>query len=589
MDPAFIPIVATTILGMGIGTLTAWLILRNRISSAKNEVRAESNAEIARANERSSWLGSELARERETIRQQGIQLAGTQTQLNRAIEESGKLGARADRVPLLEGQLSALQSSLQDTTNRCSALAEQSLRIPTLEQALETAGAQVQQLAEQVAELRENLSSSMSKLTAEQQRASRLETQLSELTETYRHVIAAKETLSAQVAELTTSLSAEQEKSSEKLALLDKAKERFSDAFKTLANDILEEKSARFTEQNKTNITQILQPLNLNIDEFKKKVEQVYVEESKDRSALKTQVLQLMDLSERVSDDAKNLAEALKGSSKTQGNWGEMILERVLEASGLRKGHEYELRETYYHEDGSRRQPDVVIQLPEDRQLVVDAKVSLTDYERYVNASDDIERDGALEAHVGSVRRHIKELSEKDYHMLYGLKSLDLVVMFVPLEPAFAAAIAADGSLWEEGLRRNVLLVSPSSLLFVLRTVAYLWRQEAQARNVKEIARCGADLYDKFVGFVEDLKGLGRQLQKTQLCHENVSKKLFEGKGHLISRAEKLRQLGVAPKKILAPELLEKALEEPITIDGPTDQDAVTVENEGQSVPVPKE
>jgi DNA recombination protein RmuC len=462
-----------------------------------------------------------------------------QRRLDGALEESARLTERARRVPSLEEEISSLQVNLREQTSRCSASTEQASRIPELETTC-------QKLAD------------------------------------------ARTTLATEVAKLTTALAAERERNPEKLALLDEAKLKLSDAFKSLANDILEEKSSRFTEQNKTNISHILEPLNLKIEEFKTKVEQVYVQDSNDRTALKTQVTQLMSLSEKVSDDARNLADALKGSSKTQGNWGELILEHVLEASGLRKGHEYELRETYHYEDGTRGQPDVVILLPEDRQLVVDAKVSLTDYERYASTSVDTERQAALQSHVGSVRRHIKELSEKDYHTLYGLRSLDLVVMFVPLEPAFAAAIAADSSLWDEGLRRNVLLVSPSSLLFVLRTVAYLWRQEAQARNVQEIARCGADLYDKFVGFVEDLKGLGRQLQKAQLCYENASKKLSVGKGNLISRADKLKELGVAPKKVLPPELVEVALEEPITIYAAVDESVEPAENEGPSVPTPK-
>jgi DNA recombination protein RmuC len=441
----------------------------------------------------------------------------SQNQLNAAQAECAQFRERANRVPALENQVASLQSRLQEETNRSATLAAQCSRIPGLETSLETA-------------------------------------------------LSAKEQLTAHVAKLTTALSAERDRGVENLALLDKAREQLSDAFKSLANDILEEKSSRFTEQNRTNIGQILGPLTTKIQEFQAKVELVHEQDSTDRTTLKEQVRQLMSLSERVSDDAKNLADALKGSSKTQGNWGELILESVLEASGLRKGHEYELRETYRYEDGSRGQPDVVIRLPEDRQLVIDAKVSLTDYERYANAASDTGHQAALESHVASVRRHIKELSEKDYHTLYELNSLDLVVMFVPIEPAFAVAIAEDSGLWEEALRRNVLLVSPSSLLFVLRTVAYLWRQEAQARNVQEIARCGADLYDKFVGFVADLKGLGHQLQKADACYENAFNKLHDGKGNLVSRAERLRKLGVAPKKSLPPELVEAAIEEPLII-----------------------
>ncbi len=527
MDPQsvqFIPAAVALVLGLIIGAGLTWSLLRSRAQAARDGVRGESQAEISLLNQRLSSVNEELGRERVKLGASETSLAERQNQLGAARVECAQLRERADRVQALENQVSSLQSLLQEEARRSATLAEQSSRIPRLEKSLETAALQSGQLNGQVADLR------------------------------------------VEVAELTTDLSKERDRGAENLALLDQAREKLSDAFKSLANEILEEKSSRFTEQNKTNIDQILGPLATKIQEFRAKVEDVHGKDSTDRAALKEQVRQLMSLSERVSDDAKNLADALKGSSKTQGNWGEMILERVLEASGLRKGHEYELRETYHYEDGSRGQPDVVIRLPEDRQLVIDAKVSLTDYDRYAKAAGDTERQGALESHVASVRRHIKELSEKDYHTLYELNSLDLVVMFVPIEPAFAAAIAADSGLWEEALRRNVLLVSPSSLLFVLRTVAYLWRQEAQARNVQEIARCGADLYDKFVGFVADLKGLGHQLKKADACYENAFNKLHDGKGNLVSRADKLRKLGVAPKKSLPPELVEAATEEPLII-----------------------
>jgi DNA recombination protein RmuC len=550
-----------------LGVLVTWLLMRRRISLAKDESRNEGNAEIARANERTSLLGSELERERDRVRQLENQFSEAQRQSSRTLEESATLRERSNRVPMLEQQISTLQTAIQEEKSRSSALAEQSSRIPQLEGSLKTSTAEAQQWKEQLSDTREQLSFSNSRLESISQRTKELEAQLSELSITFRNLADAKESLSSKVAELTTSLAAEREKNPEKLALLDNAEKKLSDTFKTLANAILEENSSRFTKQNETNISQILLPLNEKLGEFKSKVEQVYVQDSNDRTALKTQITQLMSLSERVSDDAKNLTDALKGSSKTQGNWGELILESVLEKSGLRKGHEYELRETYHYEDGSRGQPDVVICLPEDRQLVVDSKVSLTDYERYTSASSDSEAQVALEAHVASVRRHIRELSEKDYPSLCGIKSLDLVVMFVPLESAFAAAIAADNTLWEEGFRKDVLLVSPSSMLFVLRTVKYLWKQEDQAQHVRDIAKCGEDLYDKIVSFIEDLRGLGRQLQKAQTCYENASKKLSEGRGNLIARADKLRQLGLIPKKQLPAELVERAAQEPIAIN----------------------
>lgn len=550
------------LLSFGLGSLITRYALRNRDSSAK----AESAAEIARLNERASLLSIDLDRERMKAKLDESKIIEVQVQLQHAIEEAARLQERAERVPSLEEQVTSLRSDLQNESNKCSALSEQTSRVPILQSDLQLANKRIEDIANELTSLREALASSSSSLSAEQQATARLDAQVTELQGMRQQLMDSKENLTAEVSRLTTALASEQQQTQEKLALLQNAKDQMSAAFKSLANEILEEKSSRFTEQNRTNISQILQPLNVKIDDFKKKVEEVYVEESKDRVALKTQVVQLMNLSEKVSDDAKNLADALKGSSKTQGNWGELILERVLESSGLRKGHEYELRETYHYEDGTRGQPDVVIQLPEEKHLIIDAKVSLTGYERYSSASDEDDAKNALDAHINSVRTHIKELSEKDYPTLYGLKSLDFVVMFVPLESAFAAAIAADSSLWEYGFRRNVLLVSPSSLLFVLRTVKFLWKQEDQAQHVKEIAKCGEDLYDKLVSFIEDLKGLGKQLQKAQLCHENATKKLSEGRGNIISRADNLKQLGLTPKKALPADLVERALQEPIVI-----------------------
>jgi DNA recombination protein RmuC len=265
-----------------------------------------------------------------------------------------------------------------------------------------------------------------------------------------------------------------------------------------------------------------------------------------------------MSLNQKLSEDAHNLTRALKGSSKTQGNWGELILERVLEASGLRKGIEYDVQESFTREDGSRVQPDVVIHLPDSKHLVVDAKVSLTAYEAHANAESDVARELALKGHVDSVRSHIKGLSEKNYQLLYGLKSLDFVVMFVPVEPAFMLAVAHDPELWQDAWKRNVLLVSPSTLLFV---VAHLWRQEQQTRNAQDIAKRGAELFDKLVGFIDDLQNVGSRLAQAQKAYEGAYGKLTAGRGNVIRQAEMLKELGVKPTKSLPPDMLELALE----------------------------
>ncbi len=365
--------------------------------------------------------------------------------------------------------------------------------------------------------------------------------------------------LNAQIAALNTQLTQERSQNLEKIALLQNAREELSSQFKNLANDILEEKSKRFSEQNQQSLGQLLEPLKTRLQEFQGKVEQVYVQEGKDRSALAEQVRQLMELNRTVSQEANNLTRALKGSNKTQGNWGELILERVLETAGLRKGEELDVQESHTTGDGKRLQPDVVLHLPEDRHLVIDAKATLVAYEDYANAEDDKHREAALKRHLDAVRSHIKGLSEKNYQDLYGLKSLDFVLMFIPIEPAFMLAVTHDRELFMDAWNKNVLLVSPSTLLFVVRTVASLWRQEAQNRNAQDIAKRGAELYDKLAGFVEDMESLGNRLGQAQKDYDGAISKLSTGRGNLIRQAEMLKKLGVKPNKALPTPMVEQA------------------------------
>ncbi len=365
--------------------------------------------------------------------------------------------------------------------------------------------------------------------------------------------------LQSEVTELSTRLEAERSQSQEKLALLLDAKEALSNQFKSLASDILEEKSKRFAEQNQTSLGLLLDPLKTRLQEFQGKVELFYDTEGKERSALGQQVSHLMQLNKTLSDDAKNLTLALKGSAKSQGNWGELILERVLEASGLRKGVEYDVQESHSREDGSRAQPDVVIHLPQDRHLVVDAKVSLVAYEEYASADDEVLRAAALKRHTDSVRSHIRGLSERNYQALYGLKSLDFVLMFVPIEPAFMLSVSQDNQLFMDAWNKNVLLVSPSTLLFVVRTVAHLWHQEAQSRNAQEIAKRGAELYDRLCAFVSDLEKVGERLRQAQDAYSDAFSKLSTNKGNVIRQAQMLKDLGVKPTKSLSAGLVELA------------------------------
>jgi len=368
--------------------------------------------------------------------------------------------------------------------------------------------------------------------------------------------------LQAEVAGLQARLEAERENTQEKLGLLSAAREELSNQFKSLASDILEEKSRRFVQQNQENLGQLIAPLKEKFGEFQQKVESLEKDGISGRSELKIQLEQLRSLNERLSEDATSLVTALRGSSKTQGEWGEVVLERILESSGLRRGQEYRVQETIVREDGRRARLDIIIDLPEGRHLVLDSKVSLTDYSEYCSAGDDPTRDAALARHLASVRKHLRELSQRNYASLYQLNSLDFVVMFVPIEPAFMLALARDGKLWQEAWDKSILLVSPSTLLFVLRTVAHLWRQEQQKRNVQEIVRRGGELYDKLAAFAKDLTEVGKRLGDARNAYDEAYKKLAEGRGNVIRQAELLRSLGIRPTKQMPQGMREHAMEQ---------------------------
>jgi DNA recombination protein RmuC len=373
--------------------------------------------------------------------------------------------------------------------------------------------------------------------------------------------------LQAEMAGLQARLESERRNAQEKLALLGSAREELSNQFKSLASDILEEKSRRFTLQNQENLGQLIAPLKEKFGEFQQKVESLEKDGVAGRSELKAQLEQLRSLNERLSEDATSLVSALRGSSKTQGEWGEVVLERILESSGLRRDHEYRVQETMTREDGRRARLDIIIDLPEGRHLVLDSKVSLTDYSEYCGAADDATRDASLARHLASVRKHIRELSQRDYPSLYRLNSLDFVVMFVPIEPAFMLALARDGKIWQEAWDKSILLVSPSTLLFVLRTVAHLWRQEQQRRNVQEIVKRGGELYDKLAAFAKDLTEVGKKLGDAREAYDEAYKKLAEGRGNVIRQAEILRSLGIRPTKQMPQGMRELALEQELFED----------------------
>ena len=340
---------------------------------------------------------------------------------------------------------------------------------------------------------------------------------------------------------------------------VEKLQDKFTKEFENLANKILDEKSNKFTEQNKKNIKDILNPLQEKIQTFEKKVEDTQKESISMHSALKEQLLGLKELNAQMSKETLNLTKALKGDSKTQGNWGELVLERVLEKSGLEKDREYFVQQSFTNDEGKRIMPDVVIHLPDNKKMVVDSKVSLTAYEQYVNSEDDIEKERFVKEHVNSLKRHVEQLSEKKYEDIYKIESPDFVLLFVPIEPAFAVALNEDNTLYNKAFERNIVIVTPTTLLATLRTIDTMWNNEKQQRNALEIARQAGALYDKFHGLLADLVNIGKKIDGTKADYAAAMNKLVEGRGNLITSVEKLKKMGAKAKKALPEKILERA------------------------------
>lgn len=344
-------------------------------------------------------------------------------------------------------------------------------------------------------------------------------------------------------------------------------REQFAKEFENLANKILDEKSSKFTKQNKENIQNLLDPLAKNIDSFKKKVEDTNKESIDRHASLRQQIEDLQKANKKMSEEAINLTKALKGDSKTQGDWGETQLEVLLEKAGLKKEVHYSTQGGFRDEQGRLKKPDFIVNLPEARHLIIDAKVSLTAYEGYYNAETDDDRNQHLKRHVDSIRKHIRDLGEKRYADLYGINTPDYVLMFIPIEPALLIALNQNNKLYLDALERNVVLVSTSTLLATLSTVSSIWKQEDQKRNVQEIVRQAAALYDKFEGFVQDLLKVGKSINASKDGYDAAMNKLSEGRGNLVRRVEMLRDLGVAPSKQLPNKLVERAREKDTSFD----------------------
>lgn len=349
------------------------------------------------------------------------------------------------------------------------------------------------------------------------------------------------------------------ERNKEQKEEVEKLQEKFTKEFENLANKILDEKSSKFTEQNKENMKNILSPLQDKIQLFEKKVEDTHKESIDYHAALRQQILGLREMNLQMSKETINLTKALKGDSKMQGNWGELVLERVLEKSGLEKDREYYVQQSHTNEEGNRVFPDVVINLPDGKKMIVDSKVSLTAYEKYINEEDDSLKISFLKEHVNSIKRHVEQLGDKNYHDLYQIESPDFVLLFIPMEPAFALALNEDTSLYNKAFEKNIVIVTPSTLLATLRTIDSMWANQKQQENAFEIARQAGALYDKFEGFVADLIKIGKKIDESKTEYQGAMNKLVDGKGNLITSIEKLKKMGAKAKKALPESILKRA------------------------------
>ncbi|WP_166423147.1 DNA recombination protein RmuC [Paraglaciecola sp. 20A4] len=404
------------------------------------------------------------------------------------------------------------QASLQ---NRLGQLTQQVARVPTLEQDSKRWQGHYQQIQQHAGELREEL------------------------------------------AEKTARFEQEKISNNEKLALLESSEQRLQQQFENLANKIFEQKNTSFQQSSKAGLDALLNPLKDQIEGFKRQVSEQYVREGQERASLKTEILGLKELNQQITHDAAALTKALKGDNKQQGNWGEVVLERVLKESGLREGHEFNTQVALKNDSGKRYQPDVVVHLPNDKDVVIDSKVSLAAYERYFNEEHEESRVVYLNQHVASLRNHIKELGSKDYQDLKGLRTLDYVLMFIPIEPAFLLAAEHAPELIKLAFDHNIMLVSPTNLLVALRTINNIWQYEYQNQNAQKIAANAGKLYDKFHGFVNDMEKVGKSMESTQRSYDAAMNKLTTGKGNLIRQAEQFRELGVQSNKKLDARLLQ--------------------------------
>ena len=403
-----------------------------------------------------------------------------------------------------------------------------------------------------LAEISAENKSQNQKIAEQQELNFKQNTEIKELQNDKNQLIGLKSQLSAQNENLQKLLDSQKEE-------ITKMQEVAKTEFQNLANKILEEKTLKFTEQNQQNLKNILNPLQEKITDFEKKVENTHKESIDYHAALRQQIIGLKDLNVQMSKETVNLTKALKGDSKIQGNWGELVLERVLEKSGLEKGREYEIQKSFVTEEGNRVQPDVVINLPDGKKMIVDSKVSLTAYEKYINEDEEEQKSAFLKEHVNSLKRHVEQLGNKNYQHLYEMESPDFVLLFIPIEPAFAIALNEDTQLYNKAFEKNIVIVTPSTLLATLRTIDSMWTNQKQQDNAIEIARQAGALYDKFEGFVTDLVKIGKKMDEAKTEYEGAMNKLVDGKGNLITSVQKLKIMGAKAKKSLPDPILNRA------------------------------
>lgn len=460
----------------------------------------------------------------------------------RRLEEA--VGARTRELELkqqqLQGDWALREAELQHKAS------QQQEQLDESRQRMHQLQALAEQRQEQLSEARQELAGAREKI----QYQSELQQQLRER----EHQLAESR---SQATEMSTRLGQERKQFEQQLSLLKDAKAQLSTEFENLANKIFESKHQQFSTSSKTLLETTIDPLKSQLQEFRRKVEDVYEKETKERNQLSFQVVELQKQAQKIGEDAVNLAQALKGNTKSQGNWGEVVLERLLEQSGLQKGREYDTQVNFTGADGSRRMPDVIVHLPENKDIVIDAKVSLVDYEKFCNSEDADERKKYLQQHINSLRSHIKGLSVKEYEKLEGVRSLDFVFIFVPIEAAFLLALQHEPNLYSEAYDKHIILASPTTLLAILRTVENIWRYEKQNKNAERIARDAGGLHDQFVRLLESLDTIGGHIAKTQEAYDTARKRLHSGRGNLIKRVDDIRRLGAKTKKSIARDLVD--------------------------------